>query len=218
MPNYCDFDIHVVGYKDNVDELIRIMQNDSTDYKHFCRIFDCDVIDPKVYGVVKSVHLIGDCAWSTYLCLFPGLATYFSNLKENPNQFYEGNEWAKFVTNIVDECRRLNLSIDIHSFEPGMEFLEHYVLHNGNILIDHTDDYKDIYIDEYNTYDEMKEDYCISDDNKMPISREEFNDAKATRNDSIESYTYSFPNIVAFPPKHLCNKVMYEVVKKDDSE
>jgi len=217
MPNYCNFDIHVVGYKDNVDELVRIMES-SEEYRHFSRIFECVPIDQEMYGVVKSVHIVGYCAWSTYVCLFTGPGTYYLDIHDNPEKYYDGNKWAKFVTNIVDECRRLNLSIDIHSFEPGMEFLEHYVLHNGNILIDHTDDYKDIYIDEYNTYDEMKEDYCISDDDKMPISREEFNDAKATRNDSIVSYTYNFPNIVAFPPKHLCNKVMYEVVKKDDSE
>ena len=61
MPNYCYYEMKVVGTDDNIDELISMMKYNHPK-QHFYRVFEADVYDRgKGYALI-----CGDVACSIY--------------------------------------------------------------------------------------------------------------------------------------------------------
>lgn len=129
MPNYCYYEMKVVGIDDNIDELISMMNYNHPTY-HFHRVFEADVYDRgDGYALIS-----GDVAWSIYsamLCLLGGCES-------------TGKEYT-FISNV---SKSLQLKIEIFSSEPGIGFQEHYLIRNGEMMIEGCEDYTEYYFDE----------------------------------------------------------------------
>ena len=128
MANNCDFGMKVKGIKSNVEAFVRAMQWEGEYAEQGVgRIYYCDVIESNAQDDnVWVFDLCGDCAWSIWTAM---------RNAENPN-------------NIEALSKRLNLMIEVISEEPGVGFMEHFAIDNGEILCDDCIDWTSICIDE----------------------------------------------------------------------
>lgn len=123
MPNYCDFNMHVRGRKEDIDEFIGVM----LDYdlpRHFWRVFEAEqTLCHTDENNMTVVYIDGYCAWSVYTCMCTGVHTYANDVAEERR------------TSLQKESERLNLDIEVYSDEPGVGFQEHYLYKNGKEII-----------------------------------------------------------------------------------
>lgn len=176
MPNYCDFDMKIVGERKNIEELIAVLNSDynyepisphhisggnyplvhqppspiyytTNGYKlesitgprHMFRVFEAYV--NRIKDEPNASYLSGYCAWSVYSCMFGTPHTYYDDFITEKH----GNKYIGFIgTTLPDESRRLNLKIEVYSEEPGCGFMEHYLIDNGEILIEDCVDYQEV--------------------------------------------------------------------------
>ena len=161
MPNWCAFDMRIVGKENNVDELVSILKYDHPT-KSFYRILEA--VEYSRFATPAgtiTVDLYGECAWSVMVCMFEREFTYAAE-DDRPNK-----------TNIEVEAERLGLDIEIYSREPGMCFAEHYLIKGsaGGTIIDESNEYLELYWDQekYPTFEELKRDgigtYPVNEDN-----------------------------------------------------
>lgn len=168
MPNYCDFNMKIVGERKNIEELIAVL-NSHYDYepvspdhirgktyplvhqpaspiyyttngyklesitgpRHMFRVFEAYV--DRDLDEANASYITGYCAWSVYSCMFKGDYTYYDRfIKENYNNKYIGFKG----TTLPDESKNLNLKIEVYSEESGCAFMEHFLIDNGEILIE----------------------------------------------------------------------------------
>lgn len=190
MPNYCDYGMAVRGYKDNVEEFIRIIQadynydtNEFTHNRHFFRVFESIVEEDYItYGLERCVKIYGYCAWSVYSCMFPGPFTYYGYTVDQNSSLYESAKNIKYGTHILQESKRLNLQIEIFSAEPGMGFQEYYYIANGNTIRNEENELNMYWLENIeNDYDvDDVEDFC----NKYNLNKNEV--LKAINNGETE--------------------------------
>ena len=211
MPNYCDGYIRVRGYKDNVDEFIKILQADynymnGKEYcshsAHFYRVFKAEpMIQQMVVGVIKYAEIYVKVAWSIWCCMFPG-----------PLCYYTDNEGAcKYGSHIIKESQRLQLNIEIWSYEPGVGFQEHYRLNSGVLCINEEYRYTLAYIGDMD-YTEFKNE--LGDKYPMIKSKRAFEEFQAQNEiiiTEMQEETWDFDEDE--PPKYLCGNVMCKEVK-----
>lgn len=176
MPNYCDFNMKIVGERKNIEELISILDADysyepispdlingktyplvhqppspiyytTNGYKlakltgprHMFRVFEA-YVDRSV-DEPNASYISGYCAWSVYSCMFGTSHTYYDDFITEKY----GNKYIGFMgTTLPDESRKLNLKIEVYSEEPGCGFMEHYLIDNGEILIEDCVDYQEV--------------------------------------------------------------------------
>jgi hypothetical protein len=191
MPNICIGSIRVRGYKDNVDEFTRIIQSKYDYYNpnavfhkpHFWRIFNAPIINYETYGLVAMAEYDIECAWSIRCCMLPGEHTYY-------NEFLENTDGIKrYGTNILEIGKKLNLDIEIFSYEAGNEFQEHYRVSSGIMTKDECTGYHGLYIGDYDTYEELLDDYDHDDEylKECGITCEE--DFKAAKEADLDTYS-----------------------------
>ena len=142
MPNYCDYELKIKGEKENVMKVVSYLQADysyengysnCTADKHFFRVFEADTAYEQIEDDgLFSVVVYGYCAWSVYCCMFKGVHTYYNDWTEGKKA--KLNEPFKGI-NMEDITKELNLTVEIFSSEPGVGFMEHYLVENGEILV-----------------------------------------------------------------------------------
>ena len=140
MPNICNFMLKAKSDElENIKRFISVLSHDVDKEKEeaeednclagyrFSRVWidDCGWIE--VDEENKSVEVYGECAWSVYSCMFEGEYTYYNQWKQ-----YEEEK----VTSILIVSKLLNLTVEIFSEETGMCFEEHFIVENGEILVD----------------------------------------------------------------------------------
>ena len=161
----CDFLMRVRGKKENVEEFIDVMGTDclatysskngvgKTRYdcygnsdRHFWNIneFFHSKVEELKNGMV-IVDIRGYCAYSVYSCMFDGQHTY--------------QEWYPDGggTTLLCESKKLKLEIEVYSSEPVYEFMEHYHIKNGELLLEEVIDYEEYYLDDYADVQELNE-------------------------------------------------------------
>ena len=150
MANNCFYELRALGKKQDLDELVAILNYKREKDCYLARIFSADVVD----GTESSIDIVGDCAWSVYSCMFGDFnGTYYKEEGENP----------KGLTTIDRISKDLNLYIEICATEPGMGFAEHYIIDCGLIVESEERDY-----DEY-FYDRNEESFeQFKEDNNLP--------------------------------------------------
>lgn len=149
MPNYCAYDMRIKGTKENVYTLIDYLKSgyshedgiwESEADHHFFRVFEAnhEKETDEVLGNGEIVaNVFGDCAWSVYSCMFEGDHAYYTQWQEKAKVF-------KAIT-LPKASEKLGLTIEVYSKEPGIGFMEHYLIENGEILIDDChNDYREI--------------------------------------------------------------------------
>lgn len=163
MPNYCDYEMRVVGKKENVEEFTKVMTANYDYYKmefsydrHMGgRVFEANTwAFEKMDNDVWAAMIDGYCAWSVHSCMFDGGHTYYNDLKS----IYK--EKCRSTT-IPIEAERLDLGVEVFSKECGMGFQEHYIVRKGEITTDECVDYIEYYVEEYNTKEEAEKELEI---------------------------------------------------------
>lgn len=176
MPNICFYSMCVIGKKESVEEFIKVIKADYdygtmefTHDRHLFRVFEAyenniEHIGQNVQGDdLYEVIINGECAWSVGCCMFDdGYHGYYADFKKRfPNDFRG--------TTIPIESKNLELSIEIFSEESGMCFQEHYMVVDGDVIVDECVDWDEYYIRDYATKEEAEEDLGIE------ITDEEWN-------------------------------------------
>ena len=168
MPNYCDYNMRVLGMPSSVGRFIEVI---STDYNygddyylrskapHLYRVFESNVSNfTMLSNNIAIADINGYCAWSVWTCMMEGFATYYNDGHNSSSTCVTG----KYGTSLLKLCKDLNLYVEVYSNEPGMGFQEHYKISNtGKILVEEEadnvyevpvydlelDDFKEIYPD-----------------------------------------------------------------------
>lgn len=186
MANYCYYSMCVIGNKDGLEEFIKVIKADynygtmefSYD-RHLFRVFEADddeieEIGPNLYQVIIS----GNCAWSVASCMFDNHSTsYYSSLKRDYPDAFRG-------TTLPLESERLNLRIEVFSEECGMEFQEHYVIINGEVIVDECVDYSEYCLEEFATKEDAEEELDIE------ITDEEWETEEYIKRGGFESWDF----------------------------
>lgn len=190
MPNYCDFDMRIKGYKRNVNkfatwlkaeyhyggetpDIYVELEGKKIPVEHHIgwRVFDCH-FDFEPFADLSedadmTLYLSGYCAWSVFSCMLEGPFSYHDDNHDECIKKY-GKDYS---LSLPSACKELSLEIEVFSNEPGMCFAEHYhVMPTGEIAVDEEAQYMEFYIDEYETYEE----YENSFDNECPVTKAEF--------------------------------------------
>lgn len=229
MPNICTGFMNVRGYSPNVDEFVKILQANYSYYKdrsnldfewcanpknfshipHFFRVFDAYVFGDCYHsGIYKAVSISIECAWSVHTCMFPGPHTYYDN--------YQKEHFGKyFASNILAESKRLQLEIEIWSYEPGMSFQEHYKICSGILVKEEEFTFSGYSLDDYANYEEYKEDF--KNDINL-ISEQEFNRRIKDDDCWIEKdlHEEEVDFLIEDEPIYLAHIVMAKPVGKDN--
>ena len=134
MPNYCNYEMKILGSKKSIQRVIACLEADynyiegKPSHKHFFRVFDVFYDEPtKVEKDTYEIFISGDCAWSVYCCMCSGNHTYYKSCKEEHPEIFMG-------TTLLEQSR--DCEIEVFSEEEGMAFSEHYIFKNGEMLVD----------------------------------------------------------------------------------
>ena len=135
MANNCEFDIKIAGKRENINELLMLLDYKGTgEIKGFGRVFDFSIcFDEGEEDGLRYATICGDCAWSIYSALL---------------------DIGK--PNLLTESKRLQLVLEAYSREPGICFAEHYIISKGEILLEEEVDYQEIWVPEL-TEEELQE-------------------------------------------------------------
>ena len=168
MPNLCDYEIRVRGKKEKVEEFIKVIQSDynvdkntSEFDRHLYRVFDADVYDKKEENGLTTAYIAGTCAWSVHSCMMEGSYTYY-------------NEYSKLETHgtsLIQESKNLHLEIEVGSEESGCTFSEHFLINNGDMVIEECNDFYEIYWD--GTPESLKE---INEAHDLNLTEKDFDE------------------------------------------
>lgn len=132
MANNAFYLMKVVGNHNNIEAFIRAMkwQGEYTE-QGVGRVFNADVSEQEGnYAMIE-----GDCAWSVISAM---------RNEGNPN-------------NIEKLSARLNLAIEVYCEECGFEFQEHFLVINGNVIIDECIHWEEHAVEDYDTKEEAEE-------------------------------------------------------------
>jgi hypothetical protein len=174
MPNYCNYSMCVVGkQRKNVEEFIKVINADynygtmefSYD-RHMFRVFEAtaDEIEDRGDGTFEVI-INGYCAWSVASCMLEH--GYYRDVKRDYPDNFRG-------TTLPLESKRLGLDIEVFSEESGMCFQEHYIISNGELEVDETEDWEEIWVEDYETKEDAEEDLEIKiTDEEWEIGSEE---------------------------------------------
>lgn len=159
MANDCDYEMKVVGSKEDIEEFLKVMKADY-DYCNMTfnferhmggRVFEAEPTDIVEQENGKfSIIISGYCAWSVYSCMFEGGATYYTQFKK------EYGDKSRSTT-LPNESKRLRLDIEIYSEESGMGFQEHYLVKHGHVEEEETREWYGFFLDDYSDDYETKE-------------------------------------------------------------
>ena len=124
MSNVCEFNLKATGRKENIERLYKMLNYDESEKYYFHRIFGCsytfeeDLLNMKD-NEEASVFMHGDCAWSLEASMLRS----------------DGGDDG-YLISIDRASELLNLKIEVVSEEPACNFTEHYVVDNGEFLVD----------------------------------------------------------------------------------
>lgn len=171
MPNFCSYEMKVKGAKEKVEEFIKVIQSHYDYYKqifdfdrHLYRVFEADTVEMEEEEEgVWSVIIYGDCAWSVYSCMMEGEHTYYNDNKDAHVIMLNGisQEIPSRGTSLIKESKNLGLVIEVYSEESGVGFQEHYIIDNGEVLVDKCVEYREYYWDkdEFPTIESFNKEY-----------------------------------------------------------
>jgi len=225
MPNICTGFMNVRGRADCVDELLKILDANYSYYKdknnydyswcvdpknfthipHFFRVFSAYKFDEHWNsGIYKCVSIDFECAWSVSSCMMGGPWSYFM-------QFEHDHPGEHYGSTLLKESKRLQLEIELWSQEPGMAFQEHYKICSGILVKDECLDYNLIYLDNYNSYEEVKADYP-----NTSMTKDQFEDYVVNEVDYYEDmHEEEVDFLPGDDPVYLAHLVMVKKVEKE---
>lgn len=128
MANNCLYSMKVIGEKNSIEDFIKMMKW-KNEYKEdgIGRVYSCSVYESEDIKDTDKVayYMEGDCAWSVCAAMI-----------ETEQR------------SLINESIRLGLVIEIYSQELGCEFEEHYIINEGEIVLEKQTDIFSIYDEE----------------------------------------------------------------------
>lgn len=109
--------------------------NSIEDKKLKCRVYEIDIYEENFSE--RYIEAFGECAWSVYSAMI---------------------EYPEFM------AATKNLTIEIYGSEPGCGFQEHYIIKDGKITEEKTEDYIEIYEDNESELKDLIQDLNCSVD------------------------------------------------------
>ena len=225
MPNYCTGFMNVRGYAPNVDEFLKIVQADYSYHKdsknhdyswcndpshfshipHFFRVFSAYKFDEKWNsGIYKCISIDFECAWSVSACMMDGPWSYYMSFeKDHPGEHYGST--------LLIESKRLQLEIELWSYEPGMVFQEHYKICSGVLVKDDCLDFTIVELDTFDNYEQLMQEYP-----NVSLTKNEFEER--IMNEDIYYEQTNEEEVDFLPgddPQYLAHLVMVKPVKEN---
>lgn len=139
MPNYCEYEMKIVGSEENCRKWHKRMR-DYEEPHHFWRIFDSTIIDEGEVDDEYYMVITGDCAWSIETCCRSSGYAHCDLFEVNTEE--------------------LSIAMEVYSSEPGIGFQEHYLYENGECLISESTDYSEYWLDDM-SLEELKAEYNL---------------------------------------------------------
>ena len=147
MANVCCFTTKIVGKKENVEEITRMLQwKDEFKKQGLGRVYDfCITESDQLSDGTIMVLGSGSCAWSVWCAMM--------------------QEYRHPRPSLEPESERLGLVLEIYSEEPGCAFQEHYFINKGQLEIDETEEYHEFWKEGYDEEDwlEVLEKYELTE-------------------------------------------------------
>lgn len=175
MPNFANYQAQIKGAKENVLKVFDAFKQEKyEDGPHMYRIFEANADDEPVQ--VDDGEFIlgisGYCAWSIHSCMFPD-SLYFTK-GTSPN-----------AVDILTLSEQHQVQVEMYSEEPGVGFQEHYYINRGELVIDDiAEDYTSVYMDAYESVDEIFEDLGVR------ISEEQFKNEEFVDIGGFENWNF----------------------------
>lgn len=137
MPNYCDFQVKLTGYIENIIRFYNACNvpyhGDEHDPEHFYRVFNIVIeeIKPIDKPQFYQAYMSGYCAWSITSCFME-------------NGYHETNRGGKGITLCMLSEYCPELVIEMFSTEPGMQFSEHILVKDNTVFINECNNYYEL--------------------------------------------------------------------------
>lgn len=163
MANICSFSMCVKGKHEDIESFYNAMFQKGNIYMGRGADADINYEDEE-----NRAFIDGWCKWSIQSALIDNAIS----MRKNPDGWYWGEDTDKskleFVT-LIEASEKWNLIVEVYSEESGCCFQEHYVVDNGDLIVEDCVDYYEYYLGEYNTKEEAEKELDIK------ITDEEWN-------------------------------------------
>ena len=138
MANQCEFKLKATGFIKDINNLLpKLKQYKAVD------IIEEDIEEHD--NRYSSLTIIGYCDWSVYSSLING--PYIQN-------------------SLLPDCKNHSVVMEVYSSEPGIGFQEHYIINNGELVLDDLVDYREIdvkdYLDNPSEYEDIFEELDVT--------------------------------------------------------
>ncbi len=149
MANLCSFVMRVRGDHNNIEKFYNAMCQNGNVYMG--RGADAEI----KYEDDNVAEISGCCKWSISSALIRNAIS----MRTEPDKWYFGPDFnfskTQFVT-LVEACRRWNVDMEVYSEESGCHFQEHYMVVDGELVIDECVEWNEYYIDDFDTKEEAE--------------------------------------------------------------
>lgn len=164
MANICDFVMRVRGAHDNIEKFYNAMSQNGKIYMGRGASAEINYEDDRV----AEIH--GWCKWSVVSALIDNAIS----MRTEPGRwlFDEDVNELEFIT-LIEACQRWNLDMEVYSEESGCCFQEHFMVIDGELVIDECVEWNEYCIDDFDTKEEAEAELGIE------ITDEEWNSGEA---------------------------------------
>ena len=126
MANNCYYEMSVVGTKENIERLHRIMKYEDPNL-YIYRVFDAEMDEPNQLDNGRYMAFIyGDVAW--------GISPWLEDIPK-VEKSYDGKKDNRLYVSLRFLSDLLHLDMEIQSEEPGCAFQQHCAIIDGEVVL-----------------------------------------------------------------------------------
>ena len=155
MANICSFSMCVKGKHEDIEKFYNAMSQKGKVYMGRGAEAEINYDDDDNIAFID-----GWCKWSVQSALIDNAIS----MRTEPSTWYWGENVdatkLEFVT-LHEACVKWNLDMEVYSEECGCCFQEHFVIVNGDMIVDDCVDYYEYFIGDYKTKEEAEADLDI---------------------------------------------------------
>lgn len=147
MANMCDFVMRVRGKRENIEEFYNALIQNGKIYMG--RGAEAEIN----YEDGNTAQIKGWCKWSVVSALIDNAIS----MRTEPNRwsFDEDVSELEFIT-LIEACKKWNVDMEVYSEEPGCCFQEHFIVIDGELVVDECVEWNEYCIDDFETKEEAE--------------------------------------------------------------
>lgn len=170
MANLCNFVMHVRGKRENIEKFYEALTQNG-------KIYMGRGASAEIFLDDDIAEITGWCKWSIVSALIDNAIS----MRTEPNRwsFEEDVNELEFIT-LIEACQRWNVDMEVYSEESGCCFQEHFLVIDGELVIDECVEWNEYCIDDFETKAEAEAELGIEitdeewDSGEAFISRDGF--------------------------------------------